>query len=75
MPCLDNFDQIGANLITDGREFVRGKTMIGAQFDRFQPELAHHVSSSNMDMHGLVAVEAVKEKPVWTRDIRDAGHI
>ena len=33
MPCLYNFQQIGANLITDGREFARGKTVIGARLD------------------------------------------
>jgi hypothetical protein len=75
MPCLYNLDQIGANLITDGREFARGKTVIGAQFDGLQPEFANHVLSLNMHMQGLVAVEAVKEKSVWARDTCYAGHI
>jgi hypothetical protein len=75
MPCLYNLDKIGANLTTDGRELARGKTVIGTQFDRLEPEFANHVFSLNMHIHGLVAVEAVKEKSVWTRDIGYAGHI
>jgi hypothetical protein len=68
MPCLYYLDQIGANLITDGCEFARGKTVIGAQFDGLQPEFANQVLSLDMHMQGLVAVEAVEEESVWTRD-------
>jgi len=75
MPCLYNLDQVGANLITDGREFARGTTVIGAQFDGLQPKFADHMLSLNVHMHGLVAVKAVKEKSVWARDTYYARHI
>jgi hypothetical protein len=61
MPCLNDLDQVGTNLIANDTEFVRGKTVVGAQFNGLQPELAHHVLSANMDVQGLIAVEAVKE--------------
>ena len=65
MPCLDDLDQIGTNLIAYDSEFVRGKTMVGAQVDSLQSEFAYHALSANMDVQGFIAVEAVKEEPVW----------
>jgi hypothetical protein len=75
MPCLNYLDQVSTNLIANSSEFVRGKTVVGAQFDRFQPEFAHHALSANMDVQGFIAVKAVKEEPVWAFDIYDSRHV
>ena len=61
MPCLNDLDPVGTNLIPDGSEFVRRKTMVRAQFDGLQPESAHHPLSAHMDVQGFITVEAVKE--------------
>jgi len=54
-----------------GIEFFWGKTLIPRQYNGLHPEFAYHPFSLNMHMHLLVAIEAVKEKPVWPWNILD----
>ena len=58
-----------------GIELFWGKTLIPRQYNGLHPEFAYHPFSLNMHMHLLVAIEAVKEKPVWPWNILDCRHI
>jgi hypothetical protein len=73
-PCLLNPSQVDLN---DGPNLVQllcREAMILGQCDRLDPKLTDHTLSSDVDVRGLVAVKAVKVKPVRTRDTFDCGH-
>lgn len=55
-------------------EFLRTEAIIPRERYRFKPKLARAAIALNMHMHGLVAIEAIKEQPVRSRDIRNRWH-
>jgi len=55
-------------------ELPGGKTVIGCQLDRLKPELTRPVFPTYMNVNRLIAVEAIEEEPVWSRDILDSRH-
>jgi len=48
--------------------------MIASEFNRLQPELTHYSLTLHMNMHSLIAVEAIKEEYVRAGNIFDRGH-
>ncbi len=56
-------------------EFSGRETVIGAQRDGFQPELADHSFTSHMHVRWFIAVETVEEESIGTRDIFDSRHM
>ncbi|MEK7806962.1 MAG: hypothetical protein AAB528_04425, partial [Chloroflexota bacterium] len=55
-------------------KFSWRKTIVGTEANGFQLELACHTFTTHMYVFGFVAIEAVKEKPVWARNARNRRH-
>jgi hypothetical protein len=55
-------------------QLPRSKAMIRGKLYRLQPEFAVSPLAPYMDVNRFVAIEAVEEKPEWSRDVLDSGH-
>jgi hypothetical protein len=55
-------------------EFSRLEAMIRGQRNRPKPELARLVLTTHVNVHSLVAVEAVEVQPVGSRNVGDPRH-
>lgn len=75
MPCLHYFAVIITDNFPYDIEFFCCKTLIFAQHNRLQPEFTNHSFSLDMYVHRLVAVKAIKEKPILSRNILNRRHI
>src|SRR5687768_1131125 len=73
-PCLQNPALVLQDNPPHGREVTWGEGVVGGERDRIQPELARRALAPRVDVHGLVAVEAVKEEAEGARDVRDRRH-
>jgi hypothetical protein len=50
------------------------ETEVLSKLNRFEPELADHFLTFDVNMHRLIAVEAIEEKTVRTGNPFDSGH-
>lgn len=64
IPCLPDFAQIRLDEVPNPIQFRFWEAMISSELDRLEPELTYHFLTLRVNMHRLVAVEAVEEKPV-----------
>jgi hypothetical protein len=71
MPCLEDHLKVVLNHLTNPVQLSWREPMVAAQGQRLEPELTEHALSLHMDVLGLVAVEAIEEEPVLTRDTLD----
>jgi hypothetical protein len=60
----------GANTV----QFCGGETVIRCQHHWLKPILAHHPFAADMNMPGLIAVQAVEEKAIGARDTANGWH-
>jgi hypothetical protein len=74
MPCLDNGRFVLHNETTDLVELSWAEPMIPRKFDGRQPELGVLSISPKMNMHGLVAIEAIEKEPIRPWNIWDLRH-
>jgi hypothetical protein len=74
MPCLDESLTLGGNEAANLGQLSSGETMIGCEVNRVEPELACLLVPFDMHMHRLIAIEAVKVKPIRTQSVLDRGH-
>jgi hypothetical protein len=74
MPSLQYFPYIPRNFGANQIQLSRRKTIIVAEREWTQPILAYHFLALNVDMLRLIAVETIKEEPVWAGNILDGWH-
>jgi hypothetical protein len=75
MPRLNDCLLVLDDQATDVVRFSRTEAMIPRQGDGRQPELRLLAVASHVDVHRLIAVETVEEKPVRARNALDLGHV
>ena len=75
MPCLDNDLLVLQNQVPNLVEFTSAEPMIPREFDGCQPELAVLPIASNVDVHGLVAVEAIEKEPVGPKELPNPANV
>lgn len=73
-PRLHNSIQIIEDHPSDSVKFSWREAVVGPQDNCFQPELARHSFAAHMDMSWFIAIEAVKEKPIWARNTWNRRH-
>jgi hypothetical protein len=64
IPCLSDSCFVLQYKGPDAVQFPRREPVVAREYDRRQPELAFHPLTVGMDVHGFVAVEAVKVQPM-----------
>ena len=74
IPCLQNAKKIGLYQLANLIKLVGSEAAILAQCKRLQPELAHALLPLDMYVLGLIAIEAVEEDPIGSRDVFDCRH-
>jgi hypothetical protein len=74
IPRLPNAIQIIEDYPSNAVKFSWREAIVGTKDNGFQPKLACHTFTAHMYVLGFVAIEAVKEKPVWARNARDCRH-
>jgi hypothetical protein len=74
MPCLHDAREIRLHQASNTVQFHGGEAVVRGKDQRLQPEFAQPVFSLNVHVPRFVAVEAVEEEPVRTRDVLDGGH-
>ena len=55
-------------------KFLRWKTIVGAQRDGIQPELAGHALPTSVDVSWFITIKAIKEKSVRPWKTRNLWH-
>ena len=73
-PSLQDQIYILVNQTADPIQLSRRKTVVFRERNRTKPELTEQPVPLDMDMLRLVAIEAVEEQPVRTRDVPDSWH-
>ena len=73
-PSLQDQIQILVHQTAEHIQFSRRKTFVFRERNRTKPELTEQPVPLDMDMLRLVAIEAVEEQPVRTRDVPDSWH-
>jgi len=74
MPRFNDDLIVSRNQPPDDVQLPRTKAMIVGKLYRLQPKLTVSSLAPYMNVDPFIAIEAVEEKPVWPRDVRDSGH-
>src|ERR1039458_5977838 len=74
IPSLQNRLLVKCYLGTDLIQFSPRKTVVAAQRQGREPVLADPLLTLNVYVLRFVAVEAVKEKPIWSGNVLDGRH-
>jgi hypothetical protein len=74
MPYLDHLCEALHYQFPNLIEFLRTESIIPRKRNWFKPKLARAAIAFDMHMHELVTIEAIKEQPVRSRDIRNRRH-
>jgi len=74
MPRFNDDLIVSRNQPPDDVQLPRIKAMIVGKLYGFQPKFAVSSLAPYMNVDRFIAIEAVEEKPVWPRDVRDSGH-
>lgn len=74
IPALHNAIQIFEGQLSDMVKFVCLESIVCAKSYRFKPKLTCHSLTTHMNTFGFTAIEAVKEKSIRPRDVRNSWH-
>jgi len=75
MPCLDDRRFVLNDEPTDVIQLAWAKPMVPRQCHGRQPEFGVLSVPTHVDVHGLVAIETVEEKPIRTRNSGNPRHV
>jgi hypothetical protein len=74
MPRLDNDLIVSFDQPPNPVQLPGGKAMVRGKLDGLQPKLAGFSLAPDVCVNRLIAIKAVKEKPVGSSDVLDSGH-
>src|SRR5262245_48873766 len=74
IPCLHHPLQADADDVPNPIQFLRREALVLCQANRFEPELTRFPLAPNVNVPRFIAIEAVEEEPIRTRNAVNRRH-